>query len=175
MRYLSLIALLALLSAIAFGQATQPAPATSPTTAPIAPADAILKSLLKPTTPAEQVIQPIKDAPLTDATSGQAAVAPNAPTLPLVREGTFVTNRLGRLTRTADNQWEFTFESDAKTLQDPPMLLLPNLQLMALEKEATSSGRDLQFRVTGMVTEYRGRNYLLLEKVTIVPANIQRF
>ena len=55
------------------------------------------------------------------------------------------------------------------------MLILPNLKLMSMESAVTSADRDLRFRVTGMVTEYRGRNYVLLEKVVVVPDAMQQF
>jgi hypothetical protein len=31
----------------------------------------------------------------------------------------------------------------------------------------------LHFRITGMVTEYKGRNYVLLDKVVVVPDSTQ--
>ena len=65
---------------------------------------------------------------------------------------------------------EFTFESDGKTLQDPPLIILPNLKLMAMERASEAlRDRDVRFRVTGMLTEYKGRNYVLLDKVVVVP------
>lgn len=60
-------------------------------------------------------------------------------------------------------------------MKDPPVLILPNLKLMAMENAVSSANRDLRFRVTGMVTEYRGRNYVLLEKVVVVPDPTQQF
>ena len=48
------------------------------------------------------------------------------------------------------------------------MLLLPNLKLMLMQDQRNNASRDVKFRVTGMVTEYMGRNYLLLDKVVVV-------
>jgi hypothetical protein len=112
--------------------------------------------------------------PLVDATSGAAAVTPGAPTMPLLREGTFIVDRTGRLTRAADNTPEFRFDSDGRTLRDPPLVILANSKLMQMEEELRSSNRDLRFRVTGIVTEYRGRNGILLEKVVVIPDVIQQ-
>jgi hypothetical protein len=70
---------------------------------------------------------------------------------------------------------EFTFESDGQNMQDPPMILLENLKLMAMENAVNGANTDLKFRVTGPVTEYKGRNYLLLEKVSVVPTALQQF
>ncbi len=94
----------------------------------------------------------------------------------LKREGDYVRDRLGRLTKSADgSQEEFTFESDGRTMQDPPVIILPNLKLMAMENAVNASNRDLRFRITGPVTEYKGRNYILLEKVSVVQDQVQQF
>ena len=162
----------------------QPKPATQPTTRPATrptggqnvPASQLLDSLLKPAASSAQPLQPIKDAPQTDASTGKAAVAPGAPQLTLMREGSYVVDRTGRLTRSSDGSTaEFTFDSDGKALKDPPLIILPNLKLMQMESAVTGSSRDIRFRVTGMVTEYKSRNYLLLEKAVVVPDVVQQF
>jgi hypothetical protein len=60
-------------------------------------------------------------------------------------------------------------------MQDPPVVILPNLKLMGMEQAVKNSSRDLKFSITGMVTEYNGRNYVLLEKVVVVPDAQQQF
>ena len=60
-------------------------------------------------------------------------------------------------------------------VHDPPVIILPNLKLMQMESAVGGSNRDLRFRITGMVTEYRSRNYILLEKVVVVPDVTQQF
>jgi hypothetical protein len=111
-----------------------------------------------------------------DATSGANAVAPGAPSVSIQREGTSVVDRVGRLARSGDaQQWEFVFEADGQALSDPPVIILPNLKLMAMEDAVGGSRRDLRFRVTGDLTEYRGRNYLLLRKVLVMPEAEGRF
>jgi hypothetical protein len=155
------------------GPATRPS--TDSSTQPQSP-EQLLNQMLKPPPNAPKVLQPTIDAPpAKDKTSGKGAVAPNTPTAALQREGTFIFDRVGRLTRSADgSQAEFTFEADGKTMKDPPVIILPNLKLMTMEDVVKTTNRDLRFRVTGMLTEYRGRNYLLLEKVLVPPeANSQ--
>ena len=147
---------------------------TQPTTRPVEkvlPADQMLSQMLRPAgTGGAKPLRPVTEAPIMDVTSGVGAVAPGAAPMPVLREGTFIVDRTGRLTRGADAQsWEFTFEADARAMQDPPVVILPNLKLMSMENAIKSSSRDLRFRVTGMVTEYGGRNYILLEKVVVVP------
>ncbi len=116
---------------------------------------------------AEKPLQPTPKK-VIDASTGAGAVAPDAPQLPTKREGTFVIDRMGRLARSPDGQnWEFSFDADGQSLQDPPMKVLPNLKLMVMEEAIESGGTDLRFRVSGSLTEYRGRNYILLEKVVV--------
>ena len=56
-----------------------------------------------------------------------------------------------------------------------PVLILPNQKLQQMEDTVKSVNRDLAFRITGMVTEYRGRNYILLEKVLIPTESAAQF
>jgi hypothetical protein len=159
-------------------------PTTQPTTQPTAEpnvrtesADKLLSKLLRPNNPsAARPLQPIPDGQGIDSGSGRGSVAPNAATLHLLREGTYLVDRVGRLNRTDDGaEAQLTFDSDGKAMQDAPVLILPNLKLMAMENAVTSTNRDLRFRITGVVTEYRGRNYVLLEKVVVVPDATQQF
>jgi hypothetical protein len=179
---LKLVAVL-VVGAVAVGDDTQPttepspmfAPTTEPTNRGLT-AEQMLKQMLRPSSSAARPLQPEGNGPGTDKTSGVGATAPKAPTLNLLREGTFLVDRVGRLSRTSDgSQAQLTFDSDGKTMQDPPVLILPNLKLMAMENAVTSANRDLRFRISGTVTEYRGRNYVLLEKVVVVPDPMQQF
>jgi hypothetical protein len=121
-------------------------------------------------------LQPVPDAPTPDRTSGPGAVKPNAPPVAMLREGTFVIDRVGRLQRSTDGALhQFVFEADGKSLREPPLVILPNTKLMLMENSITGANRDLRFRVSGMITEFRGRNYVLLEKVTVEPESRQPF
>jgi hypothetical protein len=179
-RLVCLIALATLAPAAAFAQPVPPAPPTTrpttrPTTAP-APGQ-LLDSLLKPPSAAGQPLQPIPEGPVMDATTGKAAVAPGAPQINLRREGSYVVDRTARLSRTGADaqQSELTFDSDGQAMKDPPMIILPNLKLMQMENAVSGGAKDLKFKVTGLVTEYKGRNYILLEKVVVVPDVVQQF
>lgn len=168
MRFLSAATLLLAFSSFAFAQTTQPTtrPATQPAT--VDP-NAMLNQLLTPSRPTLKPLQPLPDAPTVDRTSGGNAVAPKAPSLRLIREGTYRFDRAGRLIKTPDGQAEFIFDADGQAMQDPPMVILPNLTLMGMESQIKSLGRDLRFRITGMITEYRDRNYILLDKAVVIP------
>jgi hypothetical protein len=159
--------------AVAIAQ-TAPDASPDPTTRPageIPPAEQVLNQMLRGSAAqSARPLAPLPDPPAIDRTTGPGAIVPGAPTQAVLREGTFIIDRVGRLTRSADGHHaEFVFESDGKALRDPPMILLPNLKLMAMESAVRASTRDLKFRITGMVTEYNGRNYVLLEKVLVVP------
>ena len=162
---------------IAAGQTTRPT--TQPSDAKDSlkgmSADQMLGQMLKPSTNMAKPLQPLSDKPVTDKTSGSGAVKPGAPGVNVLREGTFIVDRLCRLTHTDNGQAELTFESDGKALRDPPVLILPNLTLMRMEDGITASSTDLKFRVTGMVTEYRSRNYILLEKVEFLRPSQEQF
>lgn len=155
--------------------ATQPAtPATRPADMP---ADQLLQQMLRPANgPVVQPLQPILNPPVIDQTSGKMVVPNSILPQNLKREGDYINDRLGRLTKSADGQqMEFTFESDGRAMQDPPVIILPNLKLMSMEDAVNGGNRDLRFRITGQVTEYKGRNYILLEKVSVVQDAIQQF
>jgi hypothetical protein len=177
-RVLSAVAGTLVLAVLAIAQAAQPTTTVSaqPTTRPAnRSAEEMLKQMLQPQGQSAEPIKPLPDlAPAVDATSGDAAVAPQAATQPLTREGTFVLDRVARLTPAAEGKgFELTFDSDGNTLGDPPMVLLPNRKLMQLEDRVKTSYRDLKLRVSGEVTEYRGRNYLLLQRWSVVPDSVQ--
>lgn len=160
-----------------FSASAQPAPSTQPTTRPaIVPAEDMLSKMLKPTANGgAQPLKPLPDLPHLDQTTGKT-VAPAAPVMNLRREGDYISDRTGRLTKGADGQsMELTFDADARAMQDPPMVIVPNLKLMQMENAVSGSSRDLRFRVTGMITEYKSRNYILLEKVSVVPDSIDQF
>ena len=167
-RPIAFAAALLFVAAIASAQTTQPA--TQPS------AGQLLDQMLKPTGTGAAPLQPLPDPPSPDRTTGGSAVAPGAEQMPVIREGSFIVDRTGRLTKSADGQqFEFNFESDGRAMKDPPVVIIPNLKLMAMENAVNGSNRDLKFRITGMVTEYKGRNYVLLEKVVVVPDVLQKF
>jgi hypothetical protein len=141
---------------------------TRPTTRPTEPPnpDLMLRQLLSPARPSAKPLEPV-DFPQEKDQTSRMAVAPKVESQNLVREGSYIPERIGRLTRTADGQAELTFESDGSALKDPPMIILPNLKLTAMETAVKNSSRDLKFHISGVVTEYNGRNYILLEQVVV--------
>ena len=141
-------------------------PTTRPAKAEPPNPDQMLKQLLSPTQ-RPRPLEPIEIKPeITDP--GRTPPAPKIDTTNLIREGEYIRDKLGRMTKTPDNQWQFTFESDGLTLKDPPIGLLFNSKLAQMETALRNTSRDLRFKVTGMVTEYNGKNFLLVEKAVVV-------
>ena len=130
--------------------------------------DQMLKQLLTPARPTVRPLEPVPDAQAIDRSSTIAVGGKPAPRA-LIREGEIIAQRVGRLTRTAEGQPEFAFEADGQALQDPPMVILPNSGLQRMEGAIASTSRDLRFQISGMVTEYNGRNYILIETVSVLP------
>ena len=99
--------------------------------------------------------------------AASAGVSPRSEPMALRREGTFIFDRVGRVERSAEGGLpRFVFEADGQALRDPPVMLLPNLKLMIVEDTLDEAGSEgVRFRITGEVTEYNGRNYVLLQKV----------
>jgi hypothetical protein len=134
--------------------------------------DEMLKQDAQPPTARPGKLMP----PAVDTTSGSAAVAPGAPVTTVLREGSPIIDRVCRLTRSADGQQEeLAFDSDGAAMQDPPVIILPNLKLSAIEGAASGDNHDPRFSVSGVIAEYRGRNYILLQKVVVMPESARQF
>jgi hypothetical protein len=99
--------------------------------------------------------------PVARSTATEAVRAPATDSSKLLREGTVLLDRRGRLRRDEGGAWMFIFDADAEGLADPPMILLPCLLLERMEQYARIVGSDPPLLVSGHVHVYGGRNYLL--------------
>jgi hypothetical protein len=109
-------------------------------------------------TPAPATPSPTPAQPLVEG------VAPNEPPPLRLKEGQYITNRVGRLVRDEKSGiMLFVFDSDGKQMAEPPMGVIPS-SLLALMEDASDHGtKPVRFRVSGEVTQYRGRNYLYIK------------
>jgi hypothetical protein len=167
MLHRALILLSILAPTVAFAQSTRPA--TQPARQS---AEEMLTQLLRPTTQAAKPLQPVADGGggVINRTTGSGALAPGAERMYILSEGTILIDRVGRLARAADGQnWELTLEADNRVMKDPPMLVLPNKMLTAMQLAVSSQSADLKFRISGELTEYNGRNYILIQKAAQIP------
>lgn len=139
------------------------------------PVEDIIKDLQKPANERKTVMP---DKPAATPTTPGAVPAPAAPTAnaaparvrtveagksKIVREGTFIVSRKGRLVRATSGDWTFAFDSDTQQQagNDPTMNILPCEKLMAMERVAEKHGEAVSYTVTGQVFVYHGRNFLM--------------
>ena len=113
--------------------------------APADSAEAILRDL-------DETIGPLVHSPRRSASD--ATRQPIAP-------GGQVLWRHGWMVREPGGAWSFVFGADATGLSDPPMVLLPCRMLEDMERHAMRSSPDKPLLVSGRVTRYRSRNYML--------------
>src|ERR1700728_4744979 len=118
-----------------------------------------------------QMLQPTQSASGTSPTTRPQApkimepggYVPAASSGSLLREGSDIIARRGHLKKLQDGAYsEFVFDG-APGSALAPMLVLPNLELMLMEDASAATRENLHFTVSGLVTEYRGKNYILLE------------
>ena len=97
----------------------------------------------------------------------QQSVAPIAGAAELTRHAAVV-DRTAHIVDDPKRRWaEARFVAD-NTLREPPMRLLPCILLdRARQLQSEMGQRDRKFRISGEVTHYRGRRYLLLRKVLL--------
>jgi hypothetical protein len=156
---------------MAGGLRAQTPPTTLPTTQPaVQPlqSDTILNRMLQPGN-AAQPLEPEPAPPSVDATSGQAAINPQAPVLTLKPEGSYIIGRLARFGPMVKGFRELVFDSDGQAMLDPPMLILPDQTLALMENQARLSNDPMAFRISGLVTQYKDRNYILVDKAVPEP------
>ncbi len=164
------IALMSLSLLAADAPATKPAADTQPTSRPAdaeVSADAVIRALLQSRTKT-----PVLPRPSTVTASQPASVAPTNIIRPLpMPPGSMIRNRLGRIVKDkASRWWTFRFESERTILYEAPMRILPNRQLEAMENILDNSVKPgLRFLVSGEVTQYRGKRYLLIRKKLVKP------
>jgi hypothetical protein len=53
-------------------------------------------------------------------------------------------------------------------MADPPMPLLPSHLLMSMEDASDKGTRPVKFKISGEVTEYRGKNFLYVRYMQAV-------
>ena len=78
----------------------------------------------------------------------------------LLPAGSPPVERPGRLTSSPDG-WVFVFESDRPDYPEPPMALLLNMNTQLMVEALARDSTGLVFLVSGEVTSFGGRNYLL--------------
>lgn len=131
----------------------------------------ILKALQKETRRVPRPVTPPSDP------SGHRRAVPvlprdenpvRAPARTLLPDGSRLVDRSGRLTREGD-YFTFSFEDRGQGAPELPIRLLPNRLLEDMEIVSAGGTKPIVFVVSGEVTEYRGVNYLLIQKLLVRP------
>ena len=86
----------------------------------------------------------------------------------LLRQDKRLVDREGRIIR-SNRQTRFVFDNG-----DKPIILLPNGKLERMEDMADFGRRRMRFRISGAVTQYRRRNYLLTSKMVVIPKEVEK-
>jgi hypothetical protein len=135
----------------------QPRPAGPESVATTAPAEDVL-ARMKQLAPARTTMEP--DAPQPgeagdDVSSGSAEMF----------EGTPIVRRIGRIVPQGDG-WAFAFDTDHAQDAEQPLRLLPNQSLQFMVELYERNPAGLVFTISGEVTDFSGRNYVLARSVT---------
>jgi hypothetical protein len=97
------------------------------------------------------------------------AVAPNEPAAVRLREGQSIYNRTGRLVKDEKTgAMLFVFDADGNQMYDPPMGVVPCRYLAVMEDASENGTKAVKFRISGEVTQYRGKNFLYIKFVQTV-------
>ncbi len=107
--------------------------------------------------------EPHPEVPKSASRSGGEAAGEG-----LVREGKKLVNREGRVDRRGERTY-FIFDSG-----DPPMILLPNKKLQRMEDLCEYGEKPMRFRISGIVTQYRNRNYVTMTKMVVIPKMMEK-
>ena len=98
--------------------------------------------------------------PPKDPTPGDRPVGAPSAGHPAIPDGFPLINRPGRIVRDG-LLWTFVFESDHPDHPEPPMKLLPNLNVELMVTAAERDSGGLVFVVSGEVTAFGAENFLL--------------
>jgi hypothetical protein len=79
----------------------------------------------------------------------------------LLPEGDRISRRVGRLVLEGQ-WWTFAFESDHQDHPEPRLGVLPNLVLETMARTVESGSPGVVWVISGEVTEFRNRNYILI-------------
>ncbi|MDK1031141.1 MAG: hypothetical protein QGD94_03980 [Planctomycetia bacterium] len=115
---------------------------------------------------------PIPPIPEVDEDTFSPGVRPKqVKRVPMIAEGKRLVNREGRLVRRttgdgAQKTEEVVFVLDSG---DKPIRLSPNKLRESMENMSDYGDKPIRFRISGLVSVYRGKNYILLSKTIMIP------
>jgi len=72
--------------------------------------------------------------------------------------------RTAILVKQKNNKYEFTLDSIGRNVEKESFLLLPCQELEKAEQKQSANPEPMRFNIAGILTKYKGNNYLLLNK-----------
>jgi hypothetical protein len=75
-------------------------------------------------------------------------------------------SRTAILAKQKNNKYEFTLDSIGRNVQKESFRLLPCQELEKAEKKQSANPEKMRFNIAGILTKYKGNDYLLLNKAT---------
>jgi hypothetical protein len=90
----------------------------------------------------------------------------------LIPEGQTISRRRGRMIRLPAGEWAIAFDTGPQheTNLDRPLVLLPSQNLQRMQAWAGRFADTVPIEISGRVTQYRGRNFLIPTLYRIYPA-----
>lgn len=85
-----------------------------------------------------------------------------------LKADSILAGRTGRITVQTDGRAVFVLDSLGRNLPRVSLPLLPCQTLQYAERKQAAEPEPLRFKVSGIVTRYKGKNYLLLQQATRV-------
>jgi hypothetical protein len=142
--------------------ASHPATPTTAEASATADPDDLIRKLLQERPGKPVLLPPESDAKVEPLPSVSPAVAQQLPQA----FGSMIADRTVYLSTDANTGWSTVRFIADNTLLEQPIRLLPCQQVVAAKDlSATKLGRNVRLRVSGELTRYKGKEYLLLRKV----------
>lgn len=85
-----------------------------------------------------------------------------------LKQDSILVDRTGYIKKLADGTKVFAFDALGRNVQQVKLQLLPCEAIEKAERKQARHPERLRFKVAGIVTKYKGRYYLLLQRVTRV-------
>jgi len=118
------------------------------------------------------IIEKLKGRPAatvkrTDTEPTKEPVA-KLPKRPRIRRHCILANRTGFLHKQVEGLPVFGFDALGRNIEPAPLCLLPCEALERTEQEQSEDLEPVRLKIAGIVTEYKGKKYLLLERAVRV-------
>lgn len=83
-----------------------------------------------------------------------------------LKQDSILADRTGLIKKIADDRWVFVFDAVGRNTSNVTLEILPSQILMRAQSKLAHAPKKIRFKISGIVTKYQGRYYLLLQQVT---------